>query len=590
MLLIEDGFLRSVRRDDEALSFIFDDLGIYYDAFQPSRLEELIREPLSDVDAAEAGSIMAEWRELRLSKYNGLPDYAGALPERYILVIDQVAGDLSISYGLGDRMSFREMLKAAIEENPDATILVKTHPDSGSGSLGHFDADHLRAMPRVIVVDEPCHPVRLIRYAEAVYTVTSQVGFEALIWGKKVRCFGMPFYAGWGLTGDNLEPPIRRGRVSLEQLITGALVRYPRYVDPQRQTEGDLRSVMRHIALQRQISENTPANVKAVGFSRWKQPFLKQFLAGAQVQVCDLAAQVPPDSVVALWGRETPEGLPKDATILRVEDGFLRSAGLGARLVRPLSWVVDDMGIYYDSTRPSRLEEILQHRLFTDTDLDRARKLRGMITSTGISKYNLRAPDWRRPPGSREVILVPGQVENDASLLYGSPRIRTNVDLLAALHKAKPDAYILYKPHPDVVAGLRRAGPNEQRARDFCDEVVTHADPAQLFNQIDAIHTMTSLMGFEALLRGVPVTCHGQPFYAGWGLTMDLAPVLRRTRRLSIEELTSGTLVHYPRYVSRVSGCFTTPERIVEELAAWRESSPSRASPWRRALRIILGA
>ena len=327
MLLIEDGFLRSVRRDDEALSFIFDDLGIYYDAFQPSRLEELIREPLSDVDAAEAGSIMAEWRELRLSKYNGLPDYAGALPERYILVIDQVAGDLSISYGLGDRMSFREMLKAAIEENPDATILVKTHPDSGSGSLGHFDADHLRAMPRVIVVDEPCHPVRLIRYAEAVYTVTSQVGFEALIWGKKVRCFGMPFYAGWGLTGDNLEPPIRRGRVSLEQLITGALVRYPRYVDPQRQTEGDLRSVMRHIALQRQISENTPANVKAVGFSRWKQPFLKQFLAGAQVQVCDLAAQVPPDSVVALWGRETPEGLPKDATILRVEDGFLRSAG-----------------------------------------------------------------------------------------------------------------------------------------------------------------------------------------------------------------------------------------------------------------------
>lgn len=35
---------------------------------------------------------------------------------------------------------------------------------------------------------------------------------------------------------------------------------------------------------------------------------------------------------------------------------------------------------------------------------------------------------------------------------------------------------------------------------------------------------MTSTLGFEALLRGKPVTCLGMPFYAGWGLTRDLAP------------------------------------------------------------------
>lgn len=53
---------------------------------------------------------------------------------------------------------------------------------------------------------------------------------------------------------------------------------------------------------------------------------------------------------------------------MRVEDGFLRSKGLGAELIAPLSLVLDDLGIYYDPTRSSRLEELIRVRALLRPD------------------------------------------------------------------------------------------------------------------------------------------------------------------------------------------------------------------------------
>ena len=78
---------------------------------------------------------------------------------------------------------------------------------------------------------------------------------------------------------------------------------------------------------------------------------------------------------------------------------------------------------------------------------------------------------------------------------------------------------------------------------------------------------------------------HGQPFYAGWGLTEDRDPLLRRTRRLTIDELVAATLILYPGYVSLTTGLFTTPERVLDELKAWRMRGASRLPAWRRLWR-----
>lgn len=230
--LLEDGFLRSknLGHVDPPLSIVVDDLGIYYDCRRPSRLERLISEPMTEVEKFHSDVIIKAWRSARVSKYNFQPDYAGSLPEKYILVVDQTRNDHSIRYGGGDETSFERMLKAALADYPDHVVLVKTHPDVLSGKkAGYFGAEIVSLSPRVRLFAEAVHPVRLIEFADAVYTVTSQVGFEALIWGKPVRTFGMPFYAGWGQTDDGLPAPGRRGRASLHQIVFAALARYPVY-------------------------------------------------------------------------------------------------------------------------------------------------------------------------------------------------------------------------------------------------------------------------------------------------------------------------------------------------------------------------
>jgi len=589
---LEDGFLRSLQlgRTDAPLSVVVDDLGIYYDARRASRLEELIGQPLSAAEQTRTAALIAAWRAGRVSKYNFQRNDPGPLPERFVLAVDQTRGDASIRFGIADAKSFARMLAAALAEQPDCTVLVKLHPEVLAGRKhGHFDLDALRRMPRVALLGDDVHPVALLERAEAVYTVTSQVGFEALLWDRPVRCFGMPFYAGWGLTRDELPAPARRARVGFAQLACAALIKYPRYRDPETGLRCEAEVVLAHLALQRKMRVSLPAEVYALGFSPWKRPLVRRFLQGSALRFVRRPSAVPEGATLAVWGRrDLPPQTGERVDVLRLEDGFLRSVGLGADLVRPLSWVADARGIYYDATRPSDLEDLLEEAHFDAALLERAARLRERIVAEGLTKYNVGAGRWRRPPRAARVLLVPGQVEGDASIRYGAGAIRTNLALLEAVRRARPDAYLVYKPHPDVLARIRARGADEERALRECDEHVTDVGMAQLLAEVDEVHTLTSLAGFEALLRGKKVVCYGQPFYAGWGLTEDTLPPARRSRNLSLDMLVAATLILYPRYVSRSTGRYTSPERALDELLAWRASQSGALPAWRRVLRLAL--
>jgi capsular polysaccharide export protein len=332
--------------------------------------------------------------------------------------------------------------------------------------------------------------------------------------------------------------------------------------------------------------------VHALDFSRWKRPYVRLFFQGRPVHFVGSCAEVPPGATLIVWGmRDAGMVMPEGVRVLRIEDGFVRSVGLGADLIRPVSWVIDDLGIYYDATRPSRLEHILGEAAFDDMALRRAAALRERLVVSGLTKYNVGASSWQRPGDANRVILVPGQVETDASIAYGAPEgicaVRRNMDLLRVVREANPDVWVVYKPHPDVLAGLRLKGVNEDAALLWCDEQVIDVPMGELLGMVDEVHVITSLAGFEALLRGKRVTCYGQPFYAGWGLTEDMVPVSRRTRRLALDELVAGALIEYPKYVSRTNDEFTTPEQALDELLAWR--AQGTALPWwRKALRLVL--
>ena len=330
----------------------------------------------------------------------------------------------------------------------------------------------------------------------------------------------------------------------------------------------------------------------ALGFSRRKRAFLRQCLQPRQVVFIQRIAQlptVPTNACLLLWGVHTPEGLSPDTRILRVEDGFLRSVGLGADLVRPMSWVVDGRGMYFDARQPSDLEVLLAKAEFSPELLQRAQRLRQRIVAEGVTKYNTGQGQWLRPEGKAQVLLVIGQVQTDASVRYGAPGVCTNMGLLQAVREAHPQAWVVYKPHPDVVAGLRLPGNDEAQATQWCDEVVLNAPVQQMLPQVDAVHVMTSLTGFEALLRGCAVVCHGIPFYAGWGLTQDSLPIERRARSLSLDALVAGALILYPYYFAKAEkASFSVEQALDALLQAKQQKIPFYIRWWRAVFRYGL--
>jgi len=591
-LFLEDGFLRSVElgvRGADPLSIIVDDIGIYYDATRPSRLERM----LTSDEGFEATELDAADRLIdaivrgRVSKYNVSRERdLGPLAEgcdRRVLVVDQTAGDRSVVLGNVAPGGFRAMLDAALSENPTAEIVVNVHPDVASGRKKGI-AEAL-SQPRVRMLRKPVHPASLLDQVDHVYAMTSLFGFEALLRGKKVTCFGVPFYSGWGLTDDRVACPRRNRQRSLREIVAAAYLRYARYVDPETGSSTDAFRVVEHLALQRRYAERDDVEFVGVGFSPWKQTFLPRFLGAPANPVSfrfGLGRSLGgPAKRPVVWGVKADAAIDRlggDETVkpLRMEDGFLRSVGLGSDSHVPASLVVDATGIYFDGRRPSDLESILENARFEADELARAAALRKRIVALNVSKYNvgritgLRLPE--RAAGKR-VVLVVGQVEDDASIRLGCIDVRKNADLLAAARLARPDAFIVWKPHPDVTSGNRRGDVPPAIANQHANLVVTDVALGACLAAVNEVHTMTSLVGFEALLRHLDVVVYGLPFYAGWGLTTDRHVCVRRTRRLALDELVAGTLIRYPRYVHPNTREFTTPEAIVEHLVRARASA-----------------
>ena len=333
--------------------------------------------------------------------------------------------------------------------------------------------------------------------------------------------------------------------------------------------------------------------VFAIGFNPHWRKALARFTQGSDITHVRSADHVPEGALALIWGQRRVEIQHKETVLVRLEDGFLRSVGLGAEFARPLSWVADFQHLYFDATGPSRLENLLNEQSVTEEEKSRASTLIRDITAARLSKYNSQSASWVRPE-KEHVILVPGQVETDASIAFGAPGIKTNMELLQTVRQQNPQAWVVYKPHPDVVAGARKQGDQEQNALQWCDEIVTHANIAELLEQVDEVHTLTSLAGFEALLRHKSVTCYGLPFYAGWGLTNDHHACHRRKRKLSLEELAHAVLIQYPLYSSLNHHGFITPEQALNELQSQkkrRRVAGIRLGKYaRKAINLIRGA
>ncbi|WP_299926652.1 hypothetical protein [Sulfuricurvum sp.] len=263
---MEDGFIRSVGLGVEgspSFSIVKDSMGIYYDATVPSQLENLLNtyDFLSDIPlmitAHEAISLI---RKHHISKYNNAPDVEKDFFENdqkeSILIVAQTYGDESLRYGMSENFSTDFIIDTAIAENPNAKVYLKIHPDVISGKK-NSDIDIERARQKCIIIDKNVNPISLLEYFDVVYTKTSQMGFEAILLGKKCVCFGMPFYAGWGLTDDRVECKRRMQNRTVEEVFAAAYILYSHYYNPYLKRSSNIIDTIQEIVRQRKIMQNS---------------------------------------------------------------------------------------------------------------------------------------------------------------------------------------------------------------------------------------------------------------------------------------------------------------------------------------------
>ncbi|MFC0471058.1 capsular polysaccharide biosynthesis protein [Halalkalibacter kiskunsagensis] len=307
--------------------------------------------------------------------------------------------------------------------------------------------------------------------------------------------------------------------------------------------------------------------------SKWKQVYLRSYLAEyeviyvttkLEVRIFERLNKSHSSKTIFVWGYSAKPNLvhfakQKAMPFYRIEDGFVRSKGLGALHNAPYSLCIDKQGMYFDSNQKSDLEDILNHYDFDSNKdlLNRSRNCINQLIELEVSKYNhvqKKNLDVIYGEKTRKRILVIGQVEEDASIRYGCATPTTNNDLVKLASKENPEAEIIYKPHPDVLAGKRKMISDPEEVKQIAKIVYEPLSLVDSLKTIDHVYTITSLSGFEALLRGIKVTTVGAPFYSGWGLTDDRQNVSRRKRKLTTEQLFAGAYILYPIYIDPNTG------------------------------------
>jgi len=310
-----------------------------------------------------------------------------------------------------------------------------------------------------------------------------------------------------------------------------------------------------------------------IGFTKWKRGYFQEYIKEYDIFylhnyiptfiVISILKQFDTKYDVFVWSYQEKKRLRSffelnNTVIKRVEDGFIRSIGLGANQTKPLSLIIDNEELYFNVQKQSRLETIIFNNVlnYSKKELDIACKYIEEINLKKITKYNFKNTipiDTLKMYLNlqKKTVLVIGQVEDDMSIKLGAQTKIDNLDLLKLAYEENRGANIIFKPHPDVLYKKRK---NSIGLDEYAKYGLVVMDNITLFDLIelsDHVYTITSLSGFEALMQGKKVTCLGSPFYAHWGLTDDRDKIIERRKKylLSLEQLFYAAYIEYPTYL-----------------------------------------
>jgi len=316
-----------------------------------------------------------------------------------------------------------------------------------------------------------------------------------------------------------------------------------------------------------------------INISLWKQNTIKKMFIDSNVffikhEDIRKIEQVSNTKII-IWGINNLKKINSeypDYKFTIIEDGFIRSKSLGSDLAEPLSLILDEDGIYFDPRTKSGLESLISDYKLTMEDKKIGNEIKNKILKDNISKYNISSnieSDYYSKHKNNTIKVIIGQVEDDASIIFGSNNIKTNLDLIKEVFKNKNTNDILvYKPHPDVTSGNRVGKVNIKEVLKYCDHVDNKTPIINIlkYSNIE-VHTITSLTGFENVLRGNKTICYGNPFYSGWGFTTDICmPEYIKIRRgvVSLDDFFTYSYIKYPIYYNNLTKELSTADDIIE--------------------------
>lgn len=590
-IFLEDGFLRSPfvsSLSKQPYSLVIDTKAPYYDSSVVTDLENLICKTTLSLEQRHNAQIAIDFFvNKKLGKFTIINDIDNAmLPNGFeqdsILLIDQVAGDLSLQYGQVTPEVAKYAFDFIVEAYPNKKIYLKLHPEVLAGKKkGCFDFSHKQK--NVICISD-IDLISLLAVKPHLFVLTSLAGFEGVLHGCPVTVFGLPWYAGYGLTNDKHSDAVtlakRRKPVDLQTVFHCAYMIYSHYVNPISRKRTDFFTLMQHFSRIKRHIQMMRGHILAVGIRPWKRkdfyswiktPFNKVTFCTHEKNVLNILKGSPQtDFKIIVWNYKHSELIQKIETdyknikIIRVEDGFIRSYGLGSDFFPPLSLCFDNNHLYFYHTQNNKSDfhEIAQQVPFNQFFLERAKALKETIKKNNISKYNLEKITPINIKTDKYIIFVAGQVAGDASLRYGGlpDDLQNDYDLLKRVRTDYPNSYILYKPHPDVTKGNRAKGSDFDKCHEFYNQIEIDASVISCINVCDMVVILTSQTGFDALIRNKKVLCYGEAFYKNYNLCVNDSKILNS--EMTLDNFIHTALVEYPLYKNGKD--YITPEIAID--------------------------
>ncbi|WP_079478048.1 capsular polysaccharide export protein, LipB/KpsS family [Halobacillus salinus] len=598
--VVSTGMLGDIYNTDDVinLSYSMDSTGSHHDASS-----ELVR-LLNDFDLnshqdtlSEAKLIMRQVIDQGTSGYNPshfkmTTDVLKPDTKERILLLGKSEPDTNL-YDEDSDITNRDLIWSAKLENPEAELLYRPHPNDSKLDSEELTYESLKHL--VTVIKDPIPLAKLFREVDQVYTIHSKAGFEATWRGLETTVLGSPFYAGFGFTNDKQD--IKRKRnLSVEEAFFITYLVYTNYVNPFSKKKIELSQALElstsimSLESSRELTQKRRKTIKPDAYQANRIstkvekeqyynlstieneenskigvlskgmldiPHLEAFVKG---QVVEKPKNNDDDlDFVAGWGKKPSAKKALDFSekynlkYLALEDGFLRSIGLGVDGTPPLSLCIDDIGIYYDATTPSRLEWILNSDGWQSRNLlEQAEEAMSLIKQNYLSKYNT-GPLVDKSifkENNRKRILLVDQTYGDMSIELGLATSETFKQMYKHAVRNNPEADIYIKTHPDVISGKKQGNLSKDEVSDQATFIYENYNPVSLVEQVDSVYVVTSQLGFEALMLGKEVHCFGMPFYAGWGLTNDQLVNDRRSKKRNLTEVFAASYILYPRYIN----------------------------------------